>query len=96
MIGSHPYVRHRRGTLRLVRSVRCRTTTQTSTTDSARLLTPAEVASLFRVDVKTVTRWANSGLLGSIRTLGEHRRFDRAEVHTLLNGTRIPRQAHAS
>ena len=35
------------------------------------LLTPAEVAALFRVDPKTVTRWANSGKLTSIRTLGE-------------------------
>ena len=39
------------------------------------LLTPAEVASLFRVDPKTVTRWAKAGKLSSIRTLGGHRRY---------------------
>lgn len=34
------------------------------------LLTPAEVASMFRVDPKTVTRWAKAGKLSAIRTLG--------------------------
>ena len=46
----------------------------TRTHDAEALLTPAEVASLFRVDPKTVTRWAKSGKLTSIRTLGGHRR----------------------
>ena len=48
------------------------------------LLTPAEVASLFRVDPKTVTRWAKSGKLTSIRTLGGHRRYKESEVKALL------------
>ena len=48
------------------------------------LLTPAEVASLFRVDPKTVTRWARSGKLTSIRTLGGHRRYKESEVKALL------------
>ena len=48
------------------------------------LLTPAEVAALFRVDPKTVTRWAKAGKLSSIRTLGGHRRYRAAEVHALL------------
>ena len=39
------------------------------------LLTPAEVASMFRVDPKTVTRWAKAGKLSAIRTLGGHRRY---------------------
>jgi excisionase family DNA binding protein len=39
------------------------------------LLTPAEVAALFRVDPKTVTRWAKAGKLSAIRTLGGHRRY---------------------
>ena len=39
------------------------------------LLTPAEVAAMFRVDPKTVTRWAKAGKLTSIRTLGGHRRY---------------------
>jgi excisionase family DNA binding protein len=48
------------------------------------LLTPAEVASLFRVDPKTVTRWAKAGKLTAIRTLGGHRRYRKSEVQNLL------------
>ena len=55
------------------------------------LLTPAEVASMFRVDPKTVTRWAKSGKLTSIRTLGGHRRYREAEVRSLLAGIPAPR-----
>lgn len=51
-----------------------------------RLLTPGEVASLFRVDPKTVTRWAAAGRIGSIRTPGGHRRFRESEVRALLTG----------
>jgi excisionase family DNA binding protein len=50
------------------------------------LLTPAEVAALFRVDPKTVTRWAKAGKLSSIRTLGGHRRYRESEVMSLLEG----------
>jgi excisionase family DNA binding protein len=49
-----------------------------------RLLTPAEVAALFRVDPKTVTRWAKAGKLSAIRTLGGHRRYREAEIMRLL------------
>ena len=49
-----------------------------------KLLTPAEVASLFRVDPKTVTRWAKAGKLTSVRTLGGHRRYKASEVKDLL------------
>jgi excisionase family DNA binding protein len=48
------------------------------------LLTPGEVAAMFRVDPKTVTRWARDGKLTSIRTLGGHRRYREAEVLTQL------------
>ena len=48
------------------------------------LLTPAEVATMFRVDPKTVTRWAKAGKLTSIRTLGGHRRYRESEVRALL------------
>jgi excisionase family DNA binding protein len=51
-----------------------------------RLLTPGEVANLFRVDPKTVTRWAAAGRIGSIRTPGGHRRFRESEVRALLTG----------
>jgi excisionase family DNA binding protein len=51
------------------------------------LLTPAEVASLFRVDPKTVTRWAKAGKLTAIRTLGGHRRYRASEVNALLQSS---------
>ena len=51
-----------------------------------RLLTPAEVAKIFRVDPKTVTRWAEGGLLTSTRTLGGHRRYRESEVRSFLDG----------
>lgn len=51
-----------------------------------RLLTSAEVAFLFRVDVKTVSRWAQQGTIGSIRTPGGHRRYHESEIHALLKG----------
>jgi excisionase family DNA binding protein len=49
------------------------------------LLTPSEVAGLFRVDPKTVTRWAKAGKLTAIRTLGGHRRYRESEVKALMN-----------
>lgn len=49
-----------------------------------KLLTPGEVAVMFRVDPKTVTRWASAGRIGSIRTPGGHRRFRESEVSALL------------
>jgi excisionase family DNA binding protein len=51
-----------------------------------RLLTPAEVAVMLRVDPKTVTRWARAGKLDSIRTPGGHRRYSESEVRSFLNG----------
>ncbi|HZJ06564.1 MAG TPA: BldC family transcriptional regulator [Nocardioidaceae bacterium] len=55
------------------------------------LLTPAEVAAMFRVDPKTVTRWARAGKVSSIRTLGGHRRYRESEVQALVAGV-IPEQ----
>ena len=54
--------------------------------NSDRLMTPSEVAALFRVDPKTVTRWANSGKLVPIKTLGGHRRYRESQVRELLGG----------
>jgi excisionase family DNA binding protein len=48
------------------------------------LLTPGEVARMFRVDPKTVTRWAKSGKLEHVRTPGGHRRYDEASVRKFL------------
>jgi excisionase family DNA binding protein len=54
--------------------------------DRDALLTPGEVAALFRVDPKTVTRWAKAGKLTAVRTLGGHRRYLASEVQRLLDG----------
>ncbi len=59
-----------------------------------RLLTPAEVAAILRVDPKTVTRWARGGKLSSIRTPGGHRRSSESEVREFLDsgrGRTLPR-----
>ena len=61
----------------------------TANGNGERLLTPAEVATLFRVDPKTVTRWAKAGKLSSIRTLGGHRRYWETEVRRLLDRSAI-------
>ena len=61
-----------------------------------RLLTPGEVAALFRVDPKTVTRWAASGRISSIRTPGGHRRFRESEVRALLRGEAATSEAGTS
>jgi len=48
------------------------------------LLTPSEVAAMFRVNPKTVTRWARAGRISYIKTLGGHRRFKATEIRRLL------------
>jgi len=57
------------------------------TPEAETLLTPSEVAALFRVDPKTVTRWAKAGKLSSIRTLGGHRRYRESEIRNLIDGS---------
>ena len=56
------------------------------------LLTPSEVAAMFRVNPKTVTRWARSGKIAAIRTLGGHRRFRASEVreHLQMSDRHLP------
>jgi excisionase family DNA binding protein len=58
-------------------------------TDNERFMTSGEVAALFRVDPKTVTRWAVAGRITSIKTPGGHRRFRESEIRALLGG-RVP------
>jgi excisionase family DNA binding protein len=53
--------------------------------DSRRFYTTAEVAGLFGVYPKTITRWANAGKFTTIRTIGGHRRFYAHEVDALLS-----------
>jgi len=49
--------------------------TREKTADTEPLLTPAELAARFKIDVKTASRWAKAGKIHSMRTLGGHRRF---------------------
>lgn len=63
--------------------------------DGDPLLTPGEVSALFRVDPKTVTRWAAAGRITSIRTPGGHRRFRESEVRALLGPADPPQQEGA-
>ena len=58
--------------------------------NTERLLTSHQVAQLFRVDPKTVARWASNGWIGSIRTPGGHRRFRETEVRALLAERAMP------
>lgn len=51
------------------------------------LLTPREVANIFRVDPKTVTRWAKAGKITSVKTLGGHRRYRASEILRLSEGS---------
>lgn len=56
-------------------------------TEAPTLMTPGEVAKIFRVDPKTVTRWAHAGKLRSTRTPGGHVRFYRDEIMEMAEGT---------
>lgn len=60
---------------------------------SQQMLTTSEVSALFRVDPKTVTRWAKAGRLTSYRTLGGHRRYLESEVRALLAESERQRSA---
>lgn len=48
-------------------------------------LTPSQVAAALHVSPKTVSRWANEGLLPCLVTLGGHRRFLRQDVQKVLH-----------
>ena len=61
-----------------------RGTSMQDRTDPDALLTPSEVAEMFRVNPKTVTRWARAGKISAIRTLGGHRRFRAVEIMRYL------------
>lgn len=58
-----------------------------------RLLTSGEVATLFRVNPKTVSRWATSAQIASVRTPGGHRRYRESEVRAILENGPEPEAA---
>ncbi|MGH9076804.1 MAG: BldC family transcriptional regulator [Acidimicrobiales bacterium] len=55
------------------------------------LLTPREVAAMFRVNPKTVTRWARAGKITAVLTLGGHRRFRATEIRDCLEDQVVSR-----
>ncbi|MDQ3896209.1 MAG: helix-turn-helix domain-containing protein [Actinomycetota bacterium] len=46
-------------------------------------LTAGEVAEILQVSPKTVSRWADKGLIRCVVTLGGHRRFQRTLVEKI-------------
>ena len=52
--------------------------------DLSTYLTPGEVAELFGVTPKTISRWDHAGILRAERTRGGHRRFEPEAVRALL------------
>jgi excisionase family DNA binding protein len=58
--------------------------------DDDRLLTPSEVAEMFRVNPKTVTRWARTGRLRAMKTIGGHRRYRLSEVRKAVEAANQP------
>jgi len=71
--------------------------TATTITNDPELMTPAEVAALFGVGAKTASRWARSGKLPFVRTLGGHFRFRRADVLAFLfEGTEVGQASGAA
>lgn len=52
-----------------------------------RLLLPSEVAQIFRISPKTVTRWADQGLIPAVRANPRaHRRYRESDVRALIKG----------
>jgi excisionase family DNA binding protein len=55
------------------------------------LLSPGEVAALFRVDPRTVTRWVKKGQLpAAVTTPGGHRRYRRSDIEPFLTANTAP------
>jgi len=55
--------------------------------DAERMLRPREVALLFKVDPKTVTRWAKTGRLTPVVLPSGHRRYRASDVEALISST---------
>jgi excisionase family DNA binding protein len=53
-------------------------------TQEIEFLTPSQVARVLHVSPKTVSRWADQGLLSCVITLGGHRRFRRQEIEEVV------------
>lgn len=60
-----------------------------------RLMTSVEVAAVFKVDPKTVARWARAGKITSLTTLGGNRRYRVSDVEEALAASLIKRNPEA-
>jgi excisionase family DNA binding protein len=56
-------------------------------------LRTVQVAEFLHVSPKTVSRWAQEGMLPFFRTLGGHRRYPDAEIRALLETLSEPSAA---
>jgi DNA-binding transcriptional MerR regulator len=64
--------------------------------ESPSLLTSGQVAQMFDVDPATVRRWANSGVLRTVRVGNGHRRYLPDEVEALYRVSWYSRKAKAA
>jgi excisionase family DNA binding protein len=62
-------------------------------TTEPKYLRTAQVAELLQVSPKTVSRWAQEGMLPYCRTLGGHRRYPDREIRALLETLSEPPSA---
>jgi excisionase family DNA binding protein len=62
-------------------------------TTEPKYLRTAQVAELLQVSPKTVSRWAQEGMLPYLRTLGGHRRYPDREIRALLETLSEPSSA---
>ena len=53
-------------------------------------LTPGQAAGILGVSPKTVSRWADAGLLRCVVTLGGHRRFEAHVIHEVAAQMGVP------
>jgi excisionase family DNA binding protein len=75
------------------RGATARTESALPQTTEPRYLRTAQVAELLQVSPKTVSRWAQEGMLPYFRTLGGHRRYPDAEIRALLETLSEPSSA---
>ena len=57
------------------------------------LLTPAEVAAMFGVSPKTISRWSRRGKITAVLTLGGHRRFRASEIARCIQEAELELQS---